>query len=141
MRFFRFSLMVLLPFTLGCGSRSELGQVEGTIRAGGQPLANVVVTFVPNFAGPGATLRSQAQSDDKGHYQLRTESQLAGAVVGKHKVTVEDLAILSAPRSPDGTVLKRPPVRFPAHYSDPLRSPLEREVLAGSQVIDLDLAQ
>jgi hypothetical protein len=59
--------------------------------------------------------------------------------VGKHRVTIEDLAMLSAPRSPDGTVLKRPPVRFSPNYADPLRTPLVHEVKAGTQTIDLDL--
>jgi len=80
-----------------------------------------------------------AQTDEQGRYRLQTEMQESGAVVAKHRVTVEDLAILSAPRSPDGTVLKRSPVRFSSSYSDPLRTPLVREVKSGKQAIDLDL--
>jgi len=60
-------------------------------------------------------------------------------VLGRHKVIVEDLAIHSAPRSPNGTVLEHPPQRFPPRYSDPLQSPLARDVVPGSQTMDLKL--
>lgn len=123
----------------GCGSQRELGEVEGIVRAGGQPLAGVLITFVPETAPGNAAPRSLSQTDAKGRYVLRTESQREGAVVGKHRVVVEDLAILLAPRSPDGTVVKRPPVRVSARYTDPLRTPLLVEVKPGSQAINLDL--
>jgi hypothetical protein len=123
----------------GCGPRHELAKVEGTVRAGGQPLANVVVTFLPESAGDADVPRSVAQTDAAGRFALRTELQQEGAVVGKHRVVVEDLAINSAPRSSDGTVLKRPPARFSASYSDLLRTPLMVEVKRGEQTIDLKL--
>lgn len=124
----------------GCGTRHEFGKVEGTVRAGGQALANVVVTFLPEKPGDSATPRSLAQTDAAGRYALRTESQQEGAVIGKHRVVVEDLAILAAPRAADGTVLKRPPVRFSSSYTDVLRTPLIVVVKSGSQTIDFDLS-
>jgi hypothetical protein len=54
-------------------------------------------------------------------------------------VVVEDMAIYSAPRSPDGTVTKRPPVRFPPSLSDPLQTSLTRRVEPGAQTFDLEL--
>jgi hypothetical protein len=130
---------LVLVLVVGCSSKPELGQVTGTVRAGGQPLANVLVTFVPQADGPAAGTRSMGTTDEQGRYQLRTERQEAGALVGQHKVIVEDLAIYQAPRSPDGTVLSIPRPRFAPAYSDPLHSPLTREVKLGHQTIDLDL--
>jgi hypothetical protein len=133
----RLIAMVALAFLAGCGWRAELGQVEGTVRVkGGQPLAGVVVTFVPEAEG---APRSLAQSGADGRYILKTEDGRHGAHVGKHRVTVEDLSILSAPRSPDGTVLKRPPQRFSTDYADPLRTPLQFDVKPEAQTIDLEL--
>jgi hypothetical protein len=123
----------------GCGSKVELGQVEGTVRAGGQPLRGVLVTFVPESSGPAAVVRSMGVTDEAGRFRLRTETQEDGAIVGRHKVLVEDLAIYSAPRSEDGTVLKRPPQRFAPAYSDLLQSPLSQEVKAGPQSLELVL--
>jgi len=132
-------LALALAVVLGCGETVELGQVTGTVRAGGQSLANVLVTFVPQADGHAAGIRSMGTTDEQGRYQLRTERQEAGALVGQHKVIVEDLSIYQALRSPDGTVLTMPPARFVPAYSDPLRSPLTREVKPGEQTIDLDL--
>lgn len=52
---------------------------------------------------------------------------------------VEDLAIYDAPRAADGTVTSQPPVRFPAIYGDPLRSPLQVTVNADNQPCSLEL--
>jgi len=131
----------LLATLAGCGSSAKLGQVSGVVRASGKPLAGVVVTFVPDGNETTPALRSLAQTDAEGRYRLRTEDGRDGAIVGKHSVTVEDLAIQSAPRSEDGTVLKRPPVRFSPSYADPIRTPLKFEVKPDSQTIDLDLSQ
>jgi hypothetical protein len=35
--------------------------------------------------------RTQAVTDDSGHYRLRTDNGDAGAVVGKHRVCILDL--------------------------------------------------
>jgi len=135
------SVWIVVALSLaGCGPRHELGKVEGTVRAGGQPLANVLVTFLPEGSGDSAAPRSLAQTDAAGRYTLQTESQQQGAVIGKYRVLVEDLAILSAPRAADGTVLKRPPVRFSAIYSDVLGTPLVVDVKSGPQTIDIDLS-
>ena len=132
-------LVLVLVLETGCSQNPQLGQVTGTVRAGGKPLAYVLVTFIPAADGKSAATRSMGTTDEHGHYRLQTEGQTAGAVVGQHKVIVEDLAVYRSPRAPDGTVLTMPPVRFAADYSDPLRSPLLREVKPGEQTIDLDL--
>lgn len=124
---------------VGCGSQLEYGQVEGLVRVGGKPVPNAVVTFVPDQAGDVILPQSAAQTDEQGRYRLQLVTQEPGAVVGKHRVTVEDLAMQAAPRSADGTVLKRPPVRFSPSYADPLRTPLTHEVHSGTQTINLDL--
>ena len=102
----------------------ELGQVRGVVRAGGQPLPNVLVTFIPVGQADGELIRSMGKTDEQGRYKLQAETQGAGAMIGKHLVIVEDLAIYSAPRDEDGTVTQLPRVRFPARFSDPLLSPL-----------------
>jgi len=134
---------LLFPFfvvaTTGCGASLEYGQVTGTVTANKQPLANVLVTFVPEGDRSQKLPRSMGTTDAAGRFQLQAENLQAGVVVGKHKVIVEDLAIYDAPRSEDGTLLEHPPVRFPANFSDLLRSPLSREVQPGEQTIELKL--
>jgi hypothetical protein len=72
-------------------------------------------------------------SNESGQFTLRTESQQDGAIPGRYRVIVEDMAIYKAPRSPDGTVTAMPPVRFPSRYTDPLRTPLQATVTAEEQ--------
>jgi hypothetical protein len=123
-------------FVAGCAAREERGQVEGTVRRNGQPVANVAVVFLPE-AGPG---RATGRTDAQGRYQLQTDDGHDGAAVGAYRVVIEDLAVYAAPRSPDGTLLRKPAPRFAAHYTDPLRTPLRRDVHAGAQTVDLDLS-
>jgi hypothetical protein len=135
----RIGLVCTLAALAGCGQSLELGQVEGKVTAQGKPLANVLVTFIPELNGEAGRVRSLGMTDAEGRYRLQTEKQQPGAVVGKHRVTVEDMAIYSAARSEDGTVLEHPPTRFAASFSDPLKTELAREVAAGSQTVDLQL--
>jgi hypothetical protein len=123
-----------LLLVAGCGGGAPRGEVDGTVKANGKPLANVVVAFVPDPDRGTKGDRAAATTDADGRYRLR-----GGAVVGWHRVVVEDLAVYQAPRDPDGTVKTKPPVRFAARYADPLQTPLRKQVEAGSQVIDLDL--
>jgi hypothetical protein len=123
----------------GCG-RVERGEVEGVVRRNGQPLSNVLVSFVPDTDANAKAVRAAGVTDDKGKFRLRSEGRHQGAVVGVYRVIIEDLSIQAAPRSPDGTVLKMPPVRFPAKYGDPLRTPLHQQVRSGAQSVELDLS-
>ncbi len=55
------------------------------------------------------------------------------------ELLVVDMTVYSMPRSGDGTLQRKPPTRFPAIYSDPLKTPLRKEVQPGRQAIPLDL--
>lgn len=123
----------------GC-SKAPRGKVEGAVYCHGQPLANVLVTFVPEDAASDARRkRAFGVTDAEGRYRLQGEDKQPGAVAGPYRVIVEDLAVYAAPRDADGTILEMPPLRFPRRFSDPLQSPILKEVMAGKQVIDLEL--
>jgi hypothetical protein len=142
MRYARWLCLVSVPVLVvaaGCRDSLPLGEVDGVITMDGQPLPEVLITFVPEAAGNGTPVRSMAVSDDEGRYRLQAETLVSGAVLGEHRVIVEDLAVLKAPRTEDGTVITHPPNRFPSHYSDPLKSPLRATVDDASQHIPLEL--
>jgi hypothetical protein len=111
----------------GCDHQPQLTPVSGVVRCEGQPVAGVVVTFIPEADGSGQ-LRSVAMTNDQGEFTLATVDQRPGALPGIHRVTIEDLSIQQAPRSPDGTVLKMPPQRFAPRYSLPQQSPLTFDI-------------
>lgn len=83
----RFAVVGCILFVAGCGT--GVAPVSGKVMLDGKPLANAVVIFSPDreagASGPG----SQGKTDANGNFSLRlmTKDQ-AGAVVGKHKVTI-----------------------------------------------------
>jgi hypothetical protein len=61
--------------------------VSGTVTHKGQPVAGLVVSFVPELATE--TGVSTGQTDDSGNYKLTVvKTGSSGAVVGSHKVWV-----------------------------------------------------
>ena len=124
---------------VGCAAKLEHGQVTGIVRRGKQPLENVKVVFVPTDQRGEKIGRSEGITDAQGRFQLQNEDDDDGPVAGLYTVIVEDMALFTAPRSPDGTLLKRPPARIPDKYRSLLNSPLHKEIHAGSQEIDIDL--
>ncbi len=114
--------------------------MAGVVLRDGRPLADVLVTFLPDSMDPSGGGRALGVTDSQGRFQLRGEDQQEGATPGGYMIVVEDLAIYSAPRSEDGTVLSLPRRRFPVIYGDPLRTTLRRTLGAGSQTVELDLA-
>ncbi|MCO6459599.1 MAG: hypothetical protein J5I93_30155 [Pirellulaceae bacterium] len=106
----------------------------------GQPVPHAVVVFVLESSGDHANVRSAGQCDGDGRFTLRCEKGGMGGVVGNHRVVVEDLSLADAPRAPDGTIIEFPRPRFPAVYSDPLRTPLRATISAGQQEIELKMS-
>lgn len=128
-----------LPLITGCGDRLPRGTVEGTVTRNGQPLDAVIVTFVPDAGAPAGARRGSGLTDARGRFRLRGEDQRDDVVAGSYRVIVEDWAIYSAPRAPDGTVMRLPPPRFPARFGDPLQTPLRQQVQPGAATVEVRL--
>jgi hypothetical protein len=129
----------LLECCCSCTSKLDLIPVEGKLLVDGQPTDNVLVTFVPEAVGDRRPVRSMGISDSEGRFQLRAESQELGAIAGDHRIILEDLAILDAPRSADGTVTKLPPIRLPTILTNPITSTLRATVADGQEPILIDV--
>lgn len=73
--------------------------------------------------------------DDEGHFELSTFKRKDGALLGKHRVTIDPPVILDgAAKSPDQVV------EIPKKYTDVEQTPLEREVTAeGENTFDFEL--
>lgn len=118
-------------FLVACGcSRSDAPQtapVEGTVTLSGKPLSHVGVTFLPDSAGPIAA----GNTDERGHFTLRTVKPGDGAVIGTHKVVL-------------GTAEEGPPkggaALVPGRYGSLDTTDLTAEVKAGQKnVLTFDL--
>ena len=150
---------------LGCGSGGPVTySVTGKVTLDGQPLPNVNVAFFPSDS---KLPSSGGVADSQGVYKLTMASGTAGAVAGKHKVTVygggQAMADMSAdqaemkkkgeemanrmkamsatPQDPrEKTAGPKTDSPVPEKYSSPDKTTLEKDVGANSNVIDLELS-
>lgn len=125
----------------GCSRGPELGEVEGTVMQAGQPLSNVVVLFSPDpgqgHQGPCST----AVTDAQGRFVLKCETGRPGAVVGRHRISLEDLQVYNLPRDNDGSSADaiKQVLRVPTVYANANQTPLIQEVHAGKQEISVSV--
>jgi hypothetical protein len=127
-------------FAFGCGEESntpETAPVTGTVTYKGKPVIGGTVTFIPE-SGPGNP--GIGYIDRDGTYSLTTYERDDGAVLGKHKVTVEVFPGQAggAPSALPGMESKLPSP-IPKKYRLRDTSPLEFEVKQGDNVADLNL--
>ncbi len=73
-------------FVMGCGGDDgpQLAPVSGTVTMGGQPLADVVVTFYPKGEGNS----SSGTTNNSGEYTLKYTVDKDGAIIGEHEVRI-----------------------------------------------------
>jgi hypothetical protein len=132
-----FALLSVFFAVTGCSGGPVFAPVTGTLTVGGKPLENVQVEFWPQVSGP----RSLGVTDKDGHYTLTSDNgKEPGAVIGPHKVVLVDLAPyakvpVNMPREVEKINLAS--VRFGKQFADPNRTPLQKEVGAGMNTIDL----
>src|SRR5215467_14613382 len=106
---------------------ASFGQVQGIVTLDGQPLGTVEVAFLPDptLGTRGAT--ANCYTDDQGRYTLRTEKEdRDGALVGHHRVVINDIAALPSPGALPGTDAREPAGppkknRVPPDFSNPFR--------------------
>lgn len=134
--------------SVGCGPDGpELGTVSGTVTMDGQPLNNVLVTFMPEAGGRSST----GKTDSSGKYTLMRLEQ-KGAEIGSHKVSVTTLQVAEAaeevgsdsdaymkqamgdPSAYDNATVSE---AIPAKYN--ISTELVEEVTSGGNTIDLEL--
>ncbi len=128
--YMRYVFLWLAIAATGCQRGPELAEVTGRVALDNAPLANVRVTFTP-LDGP----QSFAITDADGRYELMYSEGRKGAVIGSHKVSVEAYRI---GRDEQGEIVEYPET-LPEKYN--LETELSREVVAGSQEINIDLTR
>lgn len=124
-------LVSALVLTSGCSkSGPELFSVSGTVTLQGQPLPNVIVTFIPDDGGKSAS----GTGDSAGNYKLSTFAPNDGALAGSYKVAIMPKdpppmageAVSSPGASTEKPKKYTPP--FPARYGLPKDSGLTANV-------------
>jgi hypothetical protein len=133
-----------LVLLAGCSSRPATAPVHGKITVGGKPVTAGKITFHPTA---GRSSLGTIAAD--GTYSLTTFSPGDGALVGKHRVTIEATRI-TGPAAPKSlaeeqhqgiTAPALPQVEWivPQIYSRLETTTLEADVQSGSNTKDFDL--
>lgn len=123
-----------LPMLFGCGrSEFEVAPVSGTVKCNGTLLKDGLVVFEP-IPGPDAKTRNTGRAasgvvQSDGTYILSTYGTSDGAILGPHKVQV------FAPALEDDDA----PLTDANRYACG-NAPLEKTVVAGENVFDLELS-
>ena len=140
-RKFNFSSVLLCVVgvsVIGCGRSDipELGTVSGIVTLNNEPLPNAIVNFSPTAAGRPST----AETDSEGRYSLLYLTDVDGAVVGEHTVTVEKIVSEEEDNLSDDPADLEPgqelPKQLPASASD---GSIFKDVAAGHNDIDIEL--
>jgi len=131
-------LLTLAP--AGCRHRAAVAEVEGTVRIEGRPLENVLVVFFPDPSKGTDGPASKGVTDAAGHYRLRCEDQRDGAVIGWHRVVLEDLAVYTAPRDEGAATTSADGVsRIPRTYRSASGTPLRIEISPSGGTHDIHI--
>ncbi len=124
----------------GCGpDLPETASVSGRITYQGKPVGEGVIVFHPE-KGRAAT----AVIAEDGSYSLTCFNREDGALLGRHRVTIESRRITDPVTSPNfnpNTMSGELIVEWlvPERYSRPKTTPLTAEVKPGRNTIDFDL--
>lgn len=127
---------------LGCGpTRPETAPVAGRVTFQGKPVAEGMITFLPEHGRPAI-----GAIGPDGGYRLTTFETGDGAPPGKYTVTIEARRVTAppAPKNMKDEVnlpLGRTKVEWlvPERYARPDTSPLKAEVVRGANTIDFNL--
>jgi hypothetical protein len=133
-------LCALLVGVSGCGAKQQFAPVSGVVKLDGAPVAGLVVEFLPDPDTGTHGPRSSGTTDAEGRFHLVCDNQQDGAVVGSHRVLIQDTRSFPPPRGREGKAAAIPPSRVPERYRKATDTPLRQEVKAEPQTITLEVS-
>lgn len=116
-------LSASLALFVGCADGPELANVTGKVTYNGKPVIGATIYFIPLDDGK----QSIGYTDDDGQYELQYTLQRSGALIGRHRISIQIF-----PRK------GIEPVPVPAKYGG--SSEVQVDVVSGSNRFDIELA-
>lgn len=120
------ALLLSLILLAGCGSRADLGSVQGRVTLDGQPLGDAFVVFTPTSKGT----TSYGRTDSQGQYEMYFSDDEKGAWIGENLVRINTGDVGTGGAA-------GPRERVPSVYNR--QTTLKADVKAGSNTFDFDL--
>lgn len=133
----RFGFVIVLSLlAIGCGGPAyEVAEVSGVLMLKGKPGDKVMIQFIPDTQTVENLPSSVAETDADGRFvlrlMLRDGGQKSGAVVGSHRVILNDLKLAES-ETGRGVAM-----RFDPSYAMVGSTPLTQQVAPGEQTIEL----
>lgn len=126
---------------MGCGSKPTMTEVFGIVKLDGAPMPDALVEFLPDPDKGTNGPRSSGKTDSEGRFRLMRDDEQMGAVVGWHRVLIQDMRTFPPPREQHkgGVPPVMPPSRIAAQYQNASRTPLRQEVKPESPTIVVDV--
>ncbi len=130
----------VLATVVGCGEGGPaMNAVTGTVTIGGQPAADVLVTFQPSDATMEA---ASGRTGSDGKYTLTSGIQgKPGAMAGSYKVVLQQQSSADEAAYAGGGGQSAPPTgpetNIPEEYSSADTTPMTKEVTSGANTIDI----
>jgi hypothetical protein len=118
-----------------------MAQVAGVVMLDGKPMPEALVEFLPDSDKGTHGPVSAGITDEEGRFRLLSHDKRDGAVVGNHRVLVQDARSIPQAVS-EATPVKPPPPkpsRIPTTYASVANTPLREEVKPGTQTITLEV--
>jgi hypothetical protein len=150
--------LIVTAVTIGCSRGPEFAPVEGRVTSKGKPLGDVLVSFLPDPEEGSSGPRSTGLTDEQGYFNLSSDKQRSGALVGKHRVVLIDARSIKSgggaralnavhTEEPDPSPKLNssrgrphyPPSRVPRIYYDATTTPFHQDVPRGGQWFELEV--
>jgi hypothetical protein len=134
-------LLVPLVSLPACAAKSQFAEVTGVVKLDGEPMPDALVEFLPDPDRGTSGPRSFGLTDAQGRFRLTCEGERDGAVVGFHRVLVQD--VRTFPPQRNRQAVGPPPVmprsRVSSRYENASATPLRQEVGAEPQFIVVEV--
>jgi hypothetical protein len=115
--------------------------VSGVVKLDGMPMPDALVEFLPDPEQGTHGPRSSGITDAEGRFRLVRDDERGGAVVGFHRVIIQDTRTFPPPRNrwTQNEPPVMPPSRISNRYENATATPLRQEVKAEPQDIILEV--
>jgi len=137
----RYALLLPLLALSACAAKPQFAEVSGVVLLDGAPMPDALVVFLPDPYEGTHGPRCSGITDAQGRFRLIRDDEKAGAVVGSHRVLVQDVRTFPPPRNrhTGGKPPVMPPSRVSRRYENASITPLRQSVKLEGQTVTLEV--
>lgn len=134
-------VLLLILAVPACQAKPQFAEVSGVVLLDGKPMADARVEFLPDPHEGTHGPRCSGITDRDGRFILIGDDECPGAVIGVHRVLVQDARTFPPPRNrhSGGRPPVMPPSRISPRYQNASVTPLRQEVKPEAQTVTVEV--